>query len=232
MKTNLKSKLMLVLILLVGVVILPHTIKAETTYKTLNLKEALAEEEIEEKFTNYKETDDQITVYLFRGKGCGFCRAFLEFMNSITDEYGKYFKMVSYEVWNDSNNSALLNEVSTFLNQPAGGVPYIIIGDKVFPGYASQYDDGIKEAIKELYDTKKKNRYDVFEEMQKSSNNTNASSSLNNSSVWIIIICNIVCTVVACLVTMSHFNNKYNELYEKIDQKKNYKSTETVKSKK
>jgi len=232
MKRDLKSKLMLVLVLLVGVIILPHTIKAETVYKTLNLKEALAEEEIEEKFTNYKETDDQITIYLFRGKGCGFCRSFLEFMNSITDEYGKYFKMVSYEVWNDSNNSALLTEVSTFLNQPASGVPYVIIGDQVFPGYASSYDDSIKAAIKELYNTKKKDRYDVFEEMKKGSNEKNSSSSLNNSSVWIIIICNIVCTTVACLVTMSHFNNKYNELYQKIDQKKDYKSSEKAKSKK
>lgn len=226
------NKLMLVLVLLFGMIMLPQNIKAEeTTYKTLTFKEALADEEIAEKFTNYKETDDQITIYLFRGKGCGFCRSFLEFMNSITNEYGKYFKMVTYEVWNDANNSKLLTEVSTFLNEPASGVPYVIIGDKVFGGYASSYDDDIKKTIMDLYNTKKKDRYDVFEEMKKDQKNSgSSSSSLQSSSIWIIIICNIVCTTVACLATMSHFNNKYNELYKKLDQK-SYKHTENSKPK-
>ena len=72
------------LILLMCFVMLPFVVKAQTTekinlsnYSTLNLKEALAEEEIEEEFKNYSESDDQITIYLFRGKGCGYCRAFL-----------------------------------------------------------------------------------------------------------------------------------------------------------
>ena len=223
-----KKKLTLLLVLLFGVVILPTIVKADTTYKSLNFKEALAEEEIEEKFTNYKETDDQVIIYLFRGKGCGFCRAFLEFMNSITDEYGKYFKIVSYEVWNDSNNSKLLTDVSTFLGQPAGGVPYIVIGDKVFAGYATQYDDSIKATIKELYKTKKNKRYDVMAEMKKKDGDN---SSISNSSLWIIIICNVVCAVVGALAVMSHFNKKYTELYQKLDEIKNTKVT-TEKAKK
>ena len=228
---KLKNKLMLLVILLLGVIILPTTIKAETVYKTLNLKEALAEEQIEEKFKNYKETDDQAIIYLFRGKGCGFCRSFLEFINSITDEYGKYFKVVSYEVWNDSTNSGLLNDVSAFLGQPAGGVPYIVIGDKVFAGYASSYDDDIKATIKKLYDTKKKDRYDVMAEMKKKGGNS-SSSSMSNSSVWIIIICNIVVTIIASLAIMSHFNNKYNELYTMLEEKKSYKESDKQKPKK
>ena len=213
-----KKKLTLLLVLLFGIIILPKAIKADTDYKSLNLREALAEEELEEKFTDYKETDDQVIVYLFRGKGCGFCRSFLDFMNSITDEYGKYFKIVSYEVWKDTNNSKLLDEVSSFLNEPAEGVPYIIIGDRVFGGYASQYDEDIKTTIKELYDTKKKDRYDVMAEMKKKGKGGSKSSSVTDSSVWVIIICNIVCTAVAALVVMSHFNNKYNELYSMIDK--------------
>ena len=228
-----KKKLTLLLVLLFGIIILPTTIKAETVYKTLNFKEALAEEEIEEKFTNYKETDDQVTIYLFRGKGCGYCRSFLEFMNSIADEYGKYFKIVSYEVWNDSANSQLLTDVSAFLGQPAGGVPYVVIGDKVFAGYASAYDDDIKSTIKELYNTKKKNRYDVMAEMKKKGGSNDTSSSIANSSVWIIIISNLVITVVASLIVMSHINKKYNALSEMLEQKKPVKEQQTTaKSKK
>ena len=227
-----KKRLTLLVVLLLGIIVLPKTIKAATDYKSLNFREALAEEQIEEKFKKYEENDDQAIIYLFRGKGCGFCRAFLEFMNSITDEYGEYFKIVSYEVWTDANNAILLDEVASFLNQPAEGVPYIVIGDRVFGGYASQYDEEIKTAIKELYDTKKKSRYDVMAEMKKKGTGKNSSSSLNNSSVWVIIICNIVCTVVSALVVMSHFNNKYKELYVKLEENRNSKPISNSKNKK
>ena len=163
-----KKKIKLLLIMLISLIIIPLNVKAET-YNTLDFKEALKDEGIEEKFKNYKPDDNAITIYMFRGKGCGFCRAYLEFMNSIADEYGKYFKMETYEVWNDSNNSALMNEVSTYLGQVATGVPYIIIGDQVFAGYNERYDESIKSKIKEVYDTKKSKRYDVFKEMEKSS---------------------------------------------------------------
>ena len=45
-------------------------------YTTLNLKDALAQEEIDMKYTDYKETNDQAVIYLVRGKGCTYCRAF------------------------------------------------------------------------------------------------------------------------------------------------------------
>ena len=90
-----KKKLKILVVMFLSLLIIPLNVKAET-YNKLDFKETLKEEEIEEKFKNYKPNDDAITIYLFRGKGCGFCRAYLEFMNSITDEYGKYFKM---ETW-------------------------------------------------------------------------------------------------------------------------------------
>ena len=48
---------------------------------------------------------DKATIYLFRGKGCGYCRALLTFLNSINDEYGDMYELKSYEVWNDQTNS-------------------------------------------------------------------------------------------------------------------------------
>ena len=48
----------------------------------------------------------------------------------------------------------------------ATGVPYIVIGDKAFGGFDKSTDgDAIKSKIKELYESK--DRYDVFEEMEK-----------------------------------------------------------------
>ena len=47
----------------------------------------------------------------------------------------------------------------------ASGVPYIIIGDKLFGEFRESTDgDAIKSKIKELYEFK--DRYDVLEEMK------------------------------------------------------------------
>jgi len=153
-------------ILLVCLAILPINIEAkEVVYQTKNLEETLKEENVEVDLSNYKETDDQITIYLFRGNGCQYCNNFLKFLASIVPEYGKYFKLESYEVWSNKENAELMEKVGVFLEQKATGVPFIIIGDQVFPGYASQYDEGIKAAIVTLYNAEE--RYDVFEEMDK-----------------------------------------------------------------
>ena len=107
---------------------IPFSVNAEEKeYKTLNLDEALKEEAIDHDFSNYKETDDQAIIYLFRGKGCAYCKKFLTYLNSIVDDYGKYFKVVSYEVWYDNDNAELMEKVGNLLGQKAEGVPYIVI---------------------------------------------------------------------------------------------------------
>ena len=192
-----KKKIAIIVLMLLSIII-PVKAFAKEQYKTLNLKETLAEEGIEEKFSNYKETDDQITIYMFRGKGCAYCRKFLEFLNGITDEYGKYFKLVSFESWYNEENSNLLGEISTFMGEQASGVPYIIIGDKVFGGYTESYDESIKTAIKTLYDSK--DRYDVFEEYEYSKK---WDKILNPSNFTVIIwtICLVAVSTVVIVLT-------------------------------
>lgn len=221
-----KKKIKLLLFIIFTMMVLPCGVYAET-YNKLDFRKTLAEEEIEEKFKSYKPDENAITIYMFRGKGCGYCRAYLEFMNSITDEYGKYFKMETYEVWNDSANSKLMQDVSSFLGQPAGGVPYIIIGDKVFGGYSSTYDDSIKEAITKLYDTKKSKRYDVFKEMEKGSKSSFFESLDDNFIIW-----NFVFEFVASVIIITYINLKFKELDAKIDKGNNNKIKNDKKSKK
>ena len=154
-------------ILMLGLVLLPITVNAldKKDYKSMNLEEALQEEKLEYDLSNYTENDNQITIYLFRGNGCSVCRKFLTFLNSIVPEYGQYFKLESYEVWYNSDNTKLYKKVAAFMEEQADGVPFIVIGDVVFPGYSEHYDDAIKAAIKKLYN--EKDRYDVFTAMNK-----------------------------------------------------------------
>ena len=137
MEDVMKKKLFLFLALVIAM--FPLVTKAKTYYEgynTMNLVDTLKAEGMEIENKNYKETNDQAIVYMFRGQGCGYCRKFLTFINSISKEYGKYFKLISFEVWNDSQNSALFNRMSSVTGVPTEGVPYVIIGSKVFDGYA------------------------------------------------------------------------------------------------
>lgn len=97
------------------------------------------------------EAKEKINVYMFYGEGCGYCAAAKEFFAGIDEEYKEYYSLVTYEVWHDKNNSALMQGVAEYLNEDVNGVPYIVIGDTTFAGYASEYDQDILDAIKESY---------------------------------------------------------------------------------
>lgn len=204
----------LLIVLLMAIFIIPVTAFAEEkNYNTLNLDEALTAEEIEHDFSNYKESEDQITIYMFRGQGCGYCKKFLTFMNSIVDEYGKYFKVETYEVWNDSKNSELMQNIASFMGKDANGVPFIIIGDKTFAGYSEEYDDEIKDAIVKLYKTKKSDRYDVMKEYEKSAK---AETKDYDSTFLGIIIFSVIFSAVCAAVVYIIDKNKINALEERI----------------
>lgn len=204
---------------------IPFSVNAEEKeYKTLNLDEALKEEKIDHDFSNYKETDDQAIIYLFRGKGCAYCKKFLTYLNSIVDDYGKYFKVVSYEVWYDNDNAELMEKVGNLLGQKAEGVPYIVIGDKVFAGYAESYNDEIKEAIKKQYDSK--NEYDVMKKLAESSDNAEETTTTKSSDTTaLIIIVNLLFIAVATVIIVL-FNNKNKlEIMDKLEEMDSVRKT-------
>ena len=186
--------------------------------------------------------NDKITIYMFRGKGCGYCRSFLTFLSNINEEYGKYFELESYEVWYDADNNALMKTISGFLGEEARGVPYIIIGDKVFAGYSSSDDNELKSAIKKLYDTKKSKRYDVFKEYKKENKLTgdytskNLKETLNDESIELKgeakttsisfdnipdVLFNLLFVAAGTGVVIFYTSRKFKNLEEKINNKKN-----------
>lgn len=207
----------LLIVLLMVLFVLPINARAEEkTYNTLNLDEALTQEGIEHDFSDFEENDDQITIYMFRGQGCGYCKKFLTFLNSIMDEYGEYFKVETYEVWQDADNAELMQNVASFLGKKAEGVPFIIIGDKTFNGYSESYNEDIKSAIKELYDTKKEDRYDVMKEYEEGGNAPKEEKDYDSTFIGIIIF-SIIFSTVCSLVVFLIDRNKINTLQERIE---------------
>lgn len=202
-------------VLLVGLLFVPMLIKADSKsykdYTTSTLSEVLKEEGIDVDLGDYKESDDKINIYLFRGKGCSVCKKFVTFLAENIEEYGKYFNLVAFEVWYDNDNVELLNEVSEVFGDDVDGVPYIVIGDETFPGFLAteEYQSSITSAIMKLYESK--DRYDVFDNLGKEEKETKD----NFSS---IILWNLFFTTVATIVILFVNDRRYKELNTKIDR--------------
>lgn len=213
--------------------LLPFTVKAEVinldNYEQMNLVETLEAEEMEIQASDYKESKNQVTIYMFRGDGCGFCRNFLTYLNSISEEYGYMFKLRSFEVWKDTTNNDLLKKMSDVTGQSASGVPYIIIGEKVFRGYIADWDEDILEAIKTEYE--KKDKFDYFKEYNEKQKETIGGS---NTTLIIVVIVADVVTIVAFYV-ISERNKKevmrhMTKIYRRLQNIDDIKSEETQES--
>ena len=195
--------------------------KSNEGYASMNLKEVYEQEGIEISDSSYKETDKQVVIYMFRGNGCGFCRAFLNHLNDILKDKGYMFKLQAYEVWGDKNNAQLMEEVAKFTGEAAGGVPYIIIGEKVFPGYIADWDEDILDAIETEYNKKEKDRYDVFKEMDKANKGNGADT--RKILYWTIgsIGAALVIVIVMNMIMHKRINNRFDDVYDalKIERK-------------
>jgi len=111
----------------------------------------IAEEEKQEKVEK-----EPVKLYIFHGSTCGYCKATFEWLDTIEEEYGKYFDVVEYLVY-DANWNAdeyylnLMETVADEVGETVEGVPYIVIGEKTFPGYVADFDEDIKKAITDAY---------------------------------------------------------------------------------
>ena len=119
-----------------------------------------------------EETPSKVNVYLFRGEGCPHCEEMLEFFDSIEEEFGQYYTMNTYEVWYKQENADLMEEVAEKLGVSVTGVPFLVIGDQTWNGYASSYDAEIEAKILSEYNSD--SRYDVMTAEEPKANNVAA----------------------------------------------------------
>ena len=177
----------------------------------MSLEEALEEEGIEYSFT-HTDNADQVVIYLFRGRGCGYCHKFLEYAaNTLMPQYGNKIRFVTFEVWYNDKNGALYEGVANTLGASADGVPFIIIGDKYFTGYSESMNSDIIAKIESEYASS--NRYDVIEEYLNSLSN-NKKESKNGTKVDLsdAIIWNFIFTSISTIIIIAFINNRYKKL--------------------
>ena len=116
----------------------------------------------EEEETTATEENKEVTVYFFRGEGCPHCEEFESWLQEIEPEYGSLFEVKDYETWNNKENNELMKKVAEARGEEANGVPYIIIGNKSWNGFAEEYVPEILDEIQKQYETKPEERYDIM----------------------------------------------------------------------
>lgn len=151
-----------VMYLLIGILLVPTLALAEEKKEpvSLGLKEACESENISFNHESYKESSEKANIYLFRGSGCSHCYDFLTYLEAMTEEYGKYFNLISYEVWQNEENNKLMKETASKMGDQVTGVPYIVIGNQSWNGYGEDLNEEIYNAIMKEYENGNKN--DVF----------------------------------------------------------------------
>jgi len=148
---------------------------------------AVFADEVTEETAEAAETNE-VNVYLFRGDGCPHCAEAEEWFKSIEEEYGELFKIVDYETWYNQENAELMQRVAAARGEEANGVPYIIVGNKSWNGFAEDYEDEILDEIKSNYDEKVEDRYDIMKLLPSIEKPKKEDKSSNDVLVLIIIL--------------------------------------------
>lgn len=75
-----------------------------------------------------------VNIYLFYSDTCPHCAKEKELLDEIVDKYDNV-RLYKYEI-GDEDNSKLLDEVASLYNTTVSGVPFTVIGDKIYKGFS------------------------------------------------------------------------------------------------
>ena len=133
-----KNKLLIIFTLLSLFIFIPSTNALSDTYedKVADITKTEVEEGI-------------INIYFFRGEGCPHCAEEEKFFNEELKKKYDNIKIYDFEVWNNKDNSKLLDLVKEKLRVRSGNVPFTIIGDKYFSGFSDVTKDKIYNILDE-----------------------------------------------------------------------------------
>ena len=170
---------------------------------TETLKEACDAEELTCDFEEKEPSEDLPNIYIFRGNGCGYCQRLLTFLGTIAEEYQDKVNFVVYEVADNTDNWDLYEKVGAKFGDEVSGYPYMVIGTKVFNGYASSDDEEIVNEIETLISSD--DPYDVVAEVE--SGNLDEVKTEEESSSGIVLAF-IFGVIIVLILIMGYTLNK------------------------
>jgi len=85
-------------------------------------------------FVQASEEKNLVNIYLFHSDTCPHCKDEIKLLSELQDEY-KNIKIYKYEVSSDENWQ-MLNDVAEIMDTTVTGVPFTVIGEKVYKGFS------------------------------------------------------------------------------------------------
>ena len=83
----------------------------------------------------YADSDKNlVNIYLFYSDSCSHCASEKKLLNELIDKYDNV-RLYKYEI-GEQENSILLDEVANLLDTTVSGVPFTVIGNKVYKGFS------------------------------------------------------------------------------------------------
>jgi glutaredoxin len=96
-----------------------------------------------------------VNAYFFYGDGCPHCAEERQYLFHVLKSEYPDLQVYEYEIYNNKNNAILLQKIAEKLNIRVDGVPFLVIGDKHFVGYANGISSQtIKQRVSECSITK------------------------------------------------------------------------------
>ena len=170
------KKISYLVVLLMALFIIPFGVLAEEAADTTATEEPV------------EEVSKEVPIYFFFGDGCSYCAAAEAWFKEIEAEYGSKFEIKGYETWYSQDNAELMQTVAEARNETADGVPYIIIGDQSWAGFADEYKSEILDKINTVYEQEVSARYDVMQLVETGATNEEEKSGGNDILSLIIIL--------------------------------------------
>ena len=125
---------------------------------------------------------EKVTIYLFRGEGCGHCQNAISYFLSLGDEYKDYIEVKAYEVWKNQNNSALAADVAKEVGtEYTGGVPLIVVGEQYLGGFGQDSGEELVKIALQYYEDE--DYKDVVKEKLKEKDYDETQESLKEAAV-------------------------------------------------
>ena len=137
--------------------------------------------------SNYSESDDKVNVYIFRGNTCWHCLDEISWFASVTKEYGKYFNVKTYEVYENSSNNKLMSLVAKQFGETSGGVPFTVIGKRTWSGFGEGMGDEMLKVIQDIYNSGNVNENDIKNKIDLEEGTVIGNNNKEKSNTGIII---------------------------------------------
>ena len=142
--------------------------------------------------SNFENDDKKVNIYIFRGDTCWHCLDEVSWFASQVKDFGNYFNVYTYEIWNNDDNAKLMQNVVKVLKKTNNGVPLTIIGKKMYSGFQESTGQQMLDDIQELYDHDLNDRYDISKYVDLETGDIIPSKESNSKAAIVIIVLTLV----------------------------------------